>query len=169
MKAYLKWLAIFVVIAIVLVPMVLKGPNGESVMTVADWLPDSVGLDKFARQAEALKREAVQDESSAETGSPTATASSGTLSNEQLQDSPSTFSSSSGKMYKWQDDKGRWHFSSQKPSGEEAVSIDSLPDIENVMQPTVTAGGKSSTIGLPGIGSAGDLLDKLQQITDNNE
>lgn len=159
MKAYLKWLVIFVVIAIVLVPMVLKGPNGESVMTLADWLPGGAGLDKLAQQAEDLKRGAMQGDS------PAAAAN----TSERLQDSPTRFSSSSGKMYKWQDDKGRWHFSNEKPMGVESVTVDSLPDIKNVMEPTVTAGGKSSTIGVPGLGNAGDLLDKLQQITDNNE
>lgn len=161
MKAYLKWLAVFVVIAVVLVPMLLKGPNGESVMRLSDWLPEGVDLDKFIRQPEPAAVPA---------GTPaTAAADNSMLSGEQLQDSPTRFSSGSGKMYKWQDDKGSWHFSSQKPVGEESVMVDSLPDIKNVMQPTVTAGSKSSTIGLPGIGDAGELLDKLQQITDSNE
>jgi hypothetical protein len=80
-------------------------------------------------------------------------------------DSPVNLSSSSGKMYKWQDENGRWHFSTQKPANQQQISIEALPEVENLMQPPVNEEENSSTIGLPGIGDAGELLKKMQRMS----
>ena len=63
---------------------------------------------------------------------------------------PTTLSASSGKMYKWQDEKGRWHFSYQKPAAMTRVSVEELPEVENVIEAPVNKGDNSSSIRFPG-------------------
>jgi hypothetical protein len=53
-------------------------------------------------------------------------------------------------MYKWQDEKVSWHFSTEKPPANQSVAVEKLPDIENVMEPPVATDSKGSTISLPG-------------------
>ena len=53
-------------------------------------------------------------------------------------------------MYKWQDEQGRWHFSNQKPVTTTQVSMEQLPEVENVMEAPVNKGDNSSSIRLPG-------------------
>ena len=170
MKAYIKWVLAFVVVFAVAVPMLLKGPDGRPIMSLSDWVPASANVGQVVDQLKTVSDQAsnhigLGDESSPAQGAVSeSNASENVLSSQQLGNSPTVLSSSSGKMYKWQDENGKWHFSSQKPMAVAKVSVEDLPDVENVIDTPVTGGENSSTIGLPGFGDAGDLLEKVQQM-----
>ncbi len=164
MASYIKWVLVFVVILAVVVPMVLKGPDGRPIMSLNDWMPASGNLVDQLKDVSDQAREHVglaNDQFPVQDGDASVDKS---LSSQQLEQSPTVLSSSSGKMYKWQDENGKWHFSSQKPMATSGVSVENLPDVENVIDAPVTEGEKSSTIGVPGLGDAGDLLKKVQQM-----
>lgn len=173
MKAYFKWMLIFVVIFAVAIPMLLKGPDGRPIMSIGDWLPAAADLGQLANRV----KSGVGGEQSGQqvggeqpnTGHRPSAAENNlqTLSRQQLADSPAQLSSTSGKMYKWQDKNGRWHFSSQKPLNQQKVQVQDLPDVENVIDAPVTGGDNSSTIGLPDFGDAGDLLKKVQRMAES--
>ena len=166
MKPYIKWTLIFVVVFAVVVPMLLKGPDGRPIMSLNDWMPASDNFDQMVDQARS--HVGLDDNMQPAQGDalPATTSDEQVLSSQQLDKSPTVLSSSSGKMYKWQDENGKWHFSSQKPMLTTGVSVEDLPDVENVIDTPVTRGGNSSTIGVPGLGDAGDLLKKVQRIAE---
>ena len=120
-------LLVFVTILLVL-PMLIKGPNGRPIMTVSDWIPD------FGIQASngGLKV------SSGAGGIQIAS-----------KDKPGSLLPA-GKMYKWKDEKGRWHYSNEKPVTQMEVIVDDMPQAENVIEAPVANGANSSTIRLPG-------------------
>lgn len=116
-----KWLLAVVVIIGIIMPMVIKGPDGEPVMDLSDWLPGAVNdsVQSVSEQFEGEER-------------------------------PVVLSSRSGKMYKWQDEKGVWHFSAEKPVDDQNADIEQLPEVQNVMDAPVESDNDSSTIRLPG-------------------
>ncbi|MEE8058843.1 MAG: DUF4124 domain-containing protein [Pseudomonadales bacterium] len=174
MKSYTKWLLFLFLLFAVGLPLVIKGPNGRPIISFGDWMPNSAALDQVLGQlrlvsdkaGKGVERVAEQTVDSlselVETPSVSTTVKQ-SLSSEELAKSPIVFSSSSGKMYKWQDTNGRWHFSSEKPMAVDKVSVEALPDVENVMDTPITEGENSSNIGFPGLGDAGDLLKKYNE------
>lgn len=171
MAAYIKWIVAFVLIFIVGLPMLMTDSKGRPIMSIDDWLPGGDSVEQALDQLKDSTHRAGEGVSQL-LDSPTISeddkaASGNALSEQQLEKSPRQLSSSSGKMYKWQDEQGRWHFSSQKPLAAKSVSVEALPDVENVMEAPVTKGHKSSTIGFPDLGGAGDLLDKVQRMADD--
>lgn len=80
-------------------------------------------------------------------------------------DAPARLSSDSGKMYKWQDAQGRWHFSEEKPLDQSTAAVESLPDVQNVMDAPVAGRSNSSTIALPeGLSeAASELMQAMQR------
>lgn len=134
-------------------PMLIKGPDGRPIMTVNDWVPE---LDKLVIDTHAVSDTVESLQSAAKgIGSDRITASAVSADQSAQQGlteaDPNRLSRGSGKMYKWQDDSGQWHFSSEKPKTSQQASIEDLPDVENVMEPPVTEDNKSSTIGLPDV------------------
>ena len=49
-------------------------------------------------------------------------------------------------VYKWQDEQGRWHFSSEQPADVDRVEREHLPELENVIPPPSDQGAGSSKI-----------------------
>jgi hypothetical protein len=171
MKAYVKWLVVFVLLFAVAVPMLLKRPDGRPIMQVSDWLPAAGNLNQLVDQLKAvgapLLGEQLQQRIDPVSVNSDAGSDRPVLSSEQLAASPALLSAASGKMFKWQDANGKWHFSSEKPQEQRDVSVEDLPEVKNVMVAPVTRGDNSSTISLPGFGEAGDLLKKVQQMTED--
>ena len=142
-------LALFVLLAIV-APLILKGPDGKPIMSVGDWLPSmdklNVDVDKITDAVDQLQ--SIAESMSRKGDSKPLLEQGSTMSN--MVAGSAQLSSSSGKMYQWQDEQGRWHFSNQKPvEGVQARIVD-LPEIENVMEAPVIEGENSSKIQLPG-------------------
>lgn len=167
-------LIVFVVFAFGL-PMLMKGPDGRPIMTIDDWLPDKDTLDKSVSKMQTLSEKVGNiGGSEASDRGVFATA-----------DSPAVLSSSSGKMYKWQDAQGRWHFSNEKPQVESEVRVEALPQVKNLLPAPVARRGSSSTIaspssspllgGLPTGGlsismdQAGQLLKQVEKISKDAE
>jgi hypothetical protein len=167
-------LLIFVLFAFGL-PILMKGPDGRPIMTLDDWLPDKNTVDKAVSTIESLSEKVVN--------------SGGNNSSDAAEfvtvDSLAVLTSSSGKMYKWQDAKGRWHFSNEKPQIEAQVRVEALPEVKNLLPAPVARQGSSSTIaspssspllggGLPGglsisMDQAGQLLKQVEKISNDAE
>lgn len=147
-------------------PMILKGPDGKPIMTFSDWLPSADIFKQPFEQVEAVVNKAAD-----------------TLPLEiDEENPPPVLSAGSGKMYKWQDDKGRWHFSSEKPVDNSKAAIEDLPNLSNVMEPAVVSNNNSSTIEAPSrrpalpagplsisMDQAGELLKQVEQISNDAE
>jgi hypothetical protein len=58
----------------------------------------------------------------------------------------------SGKLYKWQDENDRWHFSAEPPaelsSGKGSIEASTMPELENVIPAPSGEGAGGSNIGL---------------------
>jgi hypothetical protein len=135
MTLFMKLLLMLVLIFAVLLPMMIKGPNGQPIMALEDWLPDSYTL--LANLPLSLTE--VVQLGSDEPASRTAT-----------QADAIKLSANSGQIYKWQDQQGRWHFSSEKPVLDVNAQLEQLPELENVMEAPVNEGDNSSSLSLPG-------------------
>ena len=151
MKLYIKLLLAAVVLLAVVVPLFLTGPGGKPVMNVADWFPDADGVIGMVRQGADAGKALVSDSVDSLPGKEDDSA-------EEVARAPARLASESGKMYKWQDAQGRWHFSSEKPTETTAVSLESLPDVENVMDAPVDKDDKGSMM------NPGEILEKLQRM-----
>ncbi|MFT5693155.1 MAG: hypothetical protein ACI92E_002491 [Oceanicoccus sp.] len=167
-------LTVFVLFAFGL-PMVMKGSNGKPIMTLDDWMPNKNTFDKSLSKIQSLGERVSNIGDNEPSGRPVLA----------TVDSPTVLSSSSGKMYKWQDAKGRWHFSSEKPQVESEVSVEALPEVKNLLPAPIARRGSSSTIaspssspllgGLPAGGlsismdQAGQLLKNVEKITKDAE
>lgn len=123
MKASTKLLLVILCMMVFVVPLMIKGPTGKPMMTLSDWLPD---VSEAVDQVKSLERGLA------------------------IEQQPARLSANSGKMYKWQDEKGAWHFSEEKPLDTSNVVIEKLSDVENVMEAPIADKSKGSTIQLPG-------------------
>ena len=146
MKPFAKLMIGLLVVVGIALPMLMKGPNGKPIMTVDDWIPDvgalnpqNISIDDGVERLKSLAKIEPAREPS-EQGSVQAAA----TPSKQLA------VLKSGEMYKWQDAQGRWHFSNEKPVDSVAVSVQELPEMENLMQAPVKEQEKSSSISLPG-------------------
>ncbi|WP_145999168.1 DUF4124 domain-containing protein [Oceanicoccus sp. KOV_DT_Chl] len=146
MKPFAKLMIAALILLGIGLPMVMTGPNGKPIMTINDWIPDISGLKpknfNVEGRVEHLKSLTnLTDGSEPTAQNPVKTA---------VDNSPGQLSASSGKMYKWQDENGRWHFSSEKPTAAVEVSVEQLPEMENFMQAPVKEEENNSSISLPG-------------------
>ena len=128
MSAYTKLLMLVFITILLVLPMIIKGPDGRPIMTLEDWIPDW-------HIAPASSNLAVSN------GSDGLEISDGAQSGSLLP---------ANKMYKWQDERGRWHYSNEKPKAGVSATVEDLPQVENVIDAPVTQGDNSSTIRLPG-------------------
>lgn len=143
-------LVLFIVLALGL-PMLLKGPDGRPLMTPDDWLPDLSGLagqaDAASSSLQSLVTTAVADKPVPPQAEPAGAAAVPTAA---LNPVRVAGGGAGKKLYKWQDEAGRWHFSNEQPRHAGQVSVEDLPDVENVMEAPVSEGAKRNTISLPG-------------------
>lgn len=132
-------LGLFIVLTLVF-PLFLKGPDGRPLMTISDWIPDVGGFGLYEVKS------VIDISASQQVAEPVLTAESqgklGTIA-------PKRQTGGAGKMYKWQDEQGRWHFSSEQPAQAHRVSVEDLPSVENVMEAPVRD-DKNRSISLPG-------------------
>jgi hypothetical protein len=144
-------IALLLLLAIGL-PMLIKGPDGRPMMTVNDWLPDMSTLaateGKAVAAMNSLQSMVAPDQLADST--PAQQQASGQLAVDVTKADAGSRAVSAGKMYKWQDGNGRWHFSSERPVDGQSVSVENLPDVKNVMEAPVKERDKSSTMNLPG-------------------
>jgi hypothetical protein len=115
MKLITKLLLVLLLIGLLL-PMWLKDPHGQPIMTPADWtrLPERVAelMGQAGRLVEQIP---------------------GPEGGESLL--PGSDSPASTEYYRWQDEKGVWHFSDQPPPGSESEpQAEQLPDVANRME-----------------------------------
>lgn len=163
MKPFAKILAVLVVVFAIVLPMVLKGADGKPIMSPGDWFPNGDRVVGWVREHWPWAEHSATD--SPVPGDPkAATAPAVTLDRE-----PRLLAPDSGRMYKWQDESGRWHFSSEKPQNLEGVALEKLPDVENVMDAPVDADASDSMMELPGLGDAGDILKKVQRMASERD
>ena len=139
-----------------LAPLFLKGSDGKPIK-LSDWVPNKDRMLGMARQAAKAGDELATD-SMQSLGQLTDTAGSSSMQAE-VEAAPDTLKASSGKMYKWQDENGRWHFSSQKPMETGNVALEDLPDVENVMDAPVDGEGDDSMMDV----DFAKMLEKVQR------
>ncbi len=175
MQKFGKLLLGVVVLFAVVVPMFLKGPDGRPILDPTEWLPDDERVSGYLREAGRAAKDLAGDSarslSDRQTGDDS-DASRVREVREQEQsgaetlseDAPTRLTGDSGKMYKWQDAQGRWHFSNEKPTHSEGVAMDDLPQVENVMEAPVDRESEGSMMGLPGVGDAGEILEKVRRM-----
>ncbi len=150
MNSKIKSMLVLLVLMVMGLPLLMKGPDGKPIMTWRDWLPDtsSIPVDKASINQVVDQLQHISAPAETAGGSmPKLESDTGGVTTLQT---PTSFSTGSGKMYKWQDEKGRWHFSNQKPMAASQVSMEELPEVENVMEAPVNKGDNSSSIRLPG-------------------
>lgn len=160
MKVATKLMLLVLVLATFALPMVITGPNGRPLMTLGDWMPAVSLADKRPLNDSVV-----------------ASTSADVMGSGQMQDSHTPVQQSQpvqklampGQMYKWQDKKGRWHFSNEKPNNHTDAIVEDLPEIKNVMEAAVNRGENSSTMSLPDFGDAGALLERLQRSAAGSE
>lgn len=165
MKVYVKVLLTVVVLFAVIGPLLIKGKDGKPIMDLGDWFPyGDVVMGKLREWQRSGGEFADKlDISLPGEAGPVSQEAQDEQQREQVAKAPNRLSSDSKKMYKWQDENGRWHFSSDKPMDLQRVSIEDLPDVENVMEPPVEGEDEESIMGIPGMDPA-KVLEKLQRV-----
>jgi hypothetical protein len=170
MKPYTKFVLIVFVIVMFGLPMIMKGPDGRPIMTIDDWLPSGSSVDNVVSTLNSVKDSAMQ------------VVSEHSPSDDVSEDELMPVQAGAGTMYKWQDEKGRWHFSNEKPQAASQVSVEALPEVKNLMQAPVVKDRSSSNIGaasgstqpaaglpIPGLSvskdQASEMMRQLDQIT----
>jgi hypothetical protein len=96
-KIFVK-LMLFVVVAAVAAPFVIKGPDGRPLVTLDSLRTPDVNLPDFTKAADAIKA--------------------------GLGDEPDKVKA----VFKWQDEKGMWHFSDNKEQGRSAGKLNVDPN-----------------------------------------
>lgn len=168
MKLYIKILLVLVVLFAVVLPLLIKGADDKPIMSGGDWFPNGDRLIGLVRELGQRVGHLMGDEESAAVGSGGTDDPSAGTQPVTLSDAPTSFKPESGKMYKWQDEQGRWHFSSDKPSDQSTASIEALPDVKNVMDTPVDEEAEESMMGLPGL-LDGKILDSVQRMTEDRQ
>ena len=100
-------------------PMWLKGPSGQPLMTPADWarLPERLGevIDSLGTLIDRLPGQGASGITVQGDGTPA--------------------SSNAAEYYRWQDEQGVWHFSDQPPPDSAAELVaEQLPEVQNSME-----------------------------------
>ncbi len=102
-KLFIKLILVLIVCGFVL-PLWLKGPDGQPVMSIGDWVPDISELTKLLDKI------------------PSAPIAAGSESGDVQQ------------FYKWQDEDGGWHYSDKAPKSGLNVQAQELPQTTNTIQ-----------------------------------
>lgn len=139
---YIKWIrVVLLLLAVLALPMLLPGPGGEPVMKPSDWLPGERSLSESWHSIKGLLYK------------------SGDISEREL---GLRVGLERPGYYRWQDEQGRWHFSSEPPA-EQVVERQALPEPANIMESTNTGSSSGSTLALPGGLSVDSIVEKLEQ------
>jgi len=144
-RFYYKFLLLLLVVLGLGLPMLLKGPDGRPIMTASDWLPEPGFLRRSSRQLQSAAASLMPDSnepSGSGSGVPSSQLSSTEFSNAEL----SNTELGAGKMYKWQDEDGGWHFSNQKPLIESQLTVEALPEVKNLISAPVVKPASSSKL-----------------------
>jgi hypothetical protein len=107
---------ILLLLALALVaPMIISGPDGKQITTVADWKPDTSKLEQVANKAKNIASSATQKIADSTTLSLGGDADSGNV------------------MHKWQDTEGVWHFSDSIPDASQVTNLTTgeIPKLAN--------------------------------------
>lgn len=99
-------------ILVFVLPMIMPGPNGKPVMSPKDWLPDASTVDKITGFF---------------TGSVNKAA--------NLAGQEDLLKNTKKQLYKWQDEKGRWHFSDDPMQAALHATEEKMPEVFNTMAP----------------------------------
>jgi hypothetical protein len=115
-KLLIKMFLLLLVFGLVL-PLFMKDPAGRPIMVVDDWftLPDKLyGI--LGKGREVL--EAARPEGEAELQAVS-------------EDGPVDSSAPGSQYYRWQDERGRWHFSDEPPPEDVGAQLADLPELTN--------------------------------------
>lgn len=157
MKLIIKLLLVLVIAALV-APLFIKGPDGKSIMQISDLLPSGALPD-------------IMTQSSVVSPSPLSA---------PLPSPPSASAPSGGTIYRWQDDKGQWHYSDKAPAHVRSESVTLQPvntvpalkpqtqqsgNTDNSLQSDAKATGNVTdlTLKLPGNLNPADTAALLEQ------
>ncbi len=119
MKLFIKFALALLVLALSL-PMWLKGPDGEPIMQLDDWLSVPSDGAALVEKASAVLNQLPLPESGSDVSSDDA-------ARETFEHAPA------GQFYRWQDENGVWHFSDKRPEGGESLAAEKLPSVSNSM------------------------------------
>jgi hypothetical protein len=116
MKLIIKMFLLLLMVGLVW-PLWLKDPAGRPVMTVDDWftLPDE--MESFLNRGRGVL-EAAKPAGEAEIHA-------GNTDEPEPQPDPGL------QYYRWQDERGRWHFSDEPPPEGVTVQVSDLPELSN--------------------------------------
>ncbi len=113
-KMTIKIILLLLALALV-APMIIPGPDGKPIMTMADWKPDTSKLEQVANKAKNSASSATQtiaDSTTLLLGGDT---------------------DSGNVMHKWQDTEGVWHFSDSIPDASQVTNLTTgeIPKLAN--------------------------------------
>ena len=125
MKLFTK-LMILVVLAALVAPFVLRGPDGQPIMELNDVLPDAMGVERSL--------EGALDRAENAAG-------------ELLGEDAPTGTAGMTRVVRWQDANGVWHFAQEAPEGvvAEEMLIDPDANLVQGMAPQTPAPANAST------------------------
>lgn len=113
-KLFIKLILVLIVGGLVL-PLWLKGPDGQPIMSISDWMPDVSALSKLLDKIPST---------------PTATDSQ---------------AAEGKQFYKWQDEEGGWHYSDRAPDSALEVEVQELPQMTNTIKAVEVKERKTSS------------------------
>ena len=120
MKLIIKLSVVLLVLALFL-PMWLKGPDGEPVMDLQDWVSVPNDMGGVVDSARGLLDRVVGGEAGPAPES---------LPGAEQNSAP-------GQFYRWQDESGAWHFSDKPLLDGQQMAAESLPLVSNRMDSVV--------------------------------
>ncbi len=151
---------LFSLVAMIALPMFMVKPDGQPMMSIDDWLPDTKAIKNSVSNAANKLNDVTSDMPTLEAPKLTR----------------------SGKMYSWRDDRGVMHFSEEPPPATaQQVKVRDLPKEVNMMQALkprprskpASEGGQQgfkmafpSTVPLKEIPKLMDNAKQLQQLAD---
>lgn len=140
----LKWkvLRLFLplLVAGVVVPLVMPGPDGRPVMSLSDWLPERAIMEPVEQLLARLRR--VNDSEPATILAPEV-------------------------VYKWRDEAGMWHFTDDPKSVPAGVVPQALPAVANEMPaPEMSPRPGVPSAGSPGLPGMLDSAKQAKRLTE---
>lgn len=119
----MKIKVILLLLALALVaPMIIPGPDGNPIMTLADWKPDTIKLEQVANNAKNMASSASQK-----------------IADSTKLSLGGDNTDSGNVMHKWQDAEGVWHFSDSVPEASQVKNL-TTGEIPKLANDTLAAG-----------------------------
>jgi hypothetical protein len=101
---------------VVVVPMIMPGPNGKPVMTYKDWLPNSASIERVRTSLLSWWRH---------------------FTTSVEQNTGLDVAAEPEQFFKWQDANGTWHFTNRADMASKDAQKQALPTATNTMAPPV--------------------------------